>query len=159
LVDCDPRDLSGGQRQRLALAIVMQSKPQLLLLDEPSRGMDRERRTQLLHEIDAVAAAGTAVVLATHDTDLAAQFATRAVLLGRGRLLADAPVAEVLGEGSYFGTAVAQLLPGAGALTAAAGAAVMLGCADENPALPIQETLSQANPTAVKLGAQSELPA
>ncbi|MBJ7348725.1 MAG: ATP-binding cassette domain-containing protein, partial [Thermoleophilaceae bacterium] len=159
LVDCDPRDLSGGQRQRLALAIVMQSKPQLLLLDEPSRGMDRERRTQLLCEIDAVATNGTAVVLATHDTDFAAQFATRAVLLGRGRLLADALVAEVLGEGSYFGTAVAQLLPGTGALTAAAGAAVMLDCAHENPALPIQETLSQANPTAVNLGAQNELPA
>lgn len=142
LVDCDPRDLSGGQRQRLALAIVMQSKPQLLLLDEPSRGMDRERRHELLREIDAVAAAGTAVVLATHDTDLAAQFATRALLLGRGRLLADAPVADVLGNGSYFGTAVAQLLPGTGALTATQGATVLNSYPQAQPLAHATTTVS-----------------
>ena len=116
--DQDPRDLSGGERQRLALAIVMQAQPGLLLLDEPSRGMDRLRREQLLGELREIAEAGTAVVLATHDTELAAEFAERVVLRGRGRVLAEGAPAELLGDGAHFSTDVARLLPGSGALTA-----------------------------------------
>ena len=82
----DPRDLSGGERQRLALAIVMQQRPVALLLDEPTRGMDRERKLDLLAQLDAVAAAGTAVVLATHDRALASAFADRTIRLTDGRL-------------------------------------------------------------------------
>ncbi|MBI5310106.1 MAG: ATP-binding cassette domain-containing protein [Actinobacteria bacterium] len=80
----DPRDLSGGERQRLALAIVMQSRPVVLLLDEPTRGMDRERKLDLLAQLDDIAAAGTAVVLATHDQALAAAFADRVITLAAG---------------------------------------------------------------------------
>ncbi|MDO9175421.1 MAG: ABC transporter ATP-binding protein, partial [Actinomycetota bacterium] len=89
--DRDPRDLSGGERQRLALAIVMQQHPVALLLDEPTRGMDRERKLDLLDQLDAVAAAGTTVVLATHDASLAAAFADRTLRLAGGRLVSDLP--------------------------------------------------------------------
>lgn len=89
--DRDPRDLSGGERQRLALAIVMQQRPAVLLLDEPTRGMDRERKLALVAELDAIAAAGTAVVLATHDAALATAFADRTLRLDEGRLVSVEP--------------------------------------------------------------------
>ncbi|MBJ7355446.1 MAG: ATP-binding cassette domain-containing protein [Thermoleophilaceae bacterium] len=121
----DPRDLSGGERQRLALAIVMQSDPAVLLLDEPTRGMDQSRKHELSMLLRAIAARGTAVLVATHDAEFAASFAQRALLLGSGALLADGPAAEVLGGGWHFSTAVANLLPGSGALTPAEGAELL----------------------------------
>jgi energy-coupling factor transport system ATP-binding protein len=121
----DPRDLSGGERQRLALAIVMQSDPSVLLLDEPTRGMDQSRKLELSALLRAIADRGTAVMVATHDTEFAACFAQRALLLGAGSLLADGPAAEVLGGGWHFSTAVANLLPGSGALTPAQGAELL----------------------------------
>jgi energy-coupling factor transporter ATP-binding protein EcfA2 len=121
----DPRDLSGGERQRLALAIVMQADPAVLLLDEPTRGMDQARKLELAALLREIADRGTAVLVATHDTEFAATFARRALLLGSGRLLADGPAADVLGGGWHFSTAVANLLPGSGALTPAEGARLL----------------------------------
>ncbi len=125
--DRDPRDLSGGERQRLALAIVMQDDPAVLLLDEPTRGMDAARKLELAALLREIAARGTAVLVATHDTEFAAQFAVRACLLGAGRLLADANAREVLGGGWHFSTATARLLPASGALTAQEGARLLGG--------------------------------
>ncbi len=121
----DPRDLSGGERQRLALAIVMQNDPATLLLDEPTRGMDRERREELADLLNSLAERGTAVVVATHDAEFAAMFAERAVLLANGAVIADGPIGEVLGGGWHFATEVARLLPGTGALTPRQGAALL----------------------------------
>lgn len=120
--DRDPRDLSGGERQRLALAIVMQSNPSVLLLDEPTRGMDRMRREELAAMLRQLAAEGVAVVVATHDTEFAAVFAERVVLLGGGQVMADGPAGDVLGGGWHFATEVSRLLPGSGVLTAEQGA-------------------------------------
>lgn len=125
--DRDPRDLSGGERQRLALAIVMQSDPVALLLDEPTRGMDSERKSVLADQLRALAADGVAVVVATHDAEFAARFATRAILLGDGAVLADGSAQEILGGGWHFATEVARLLPGSGALTPEQGAALIGG--------------------------------
>ena len=121
-----PRDLSGGERQRLALAIVMDGleRPAVLCLDEPTRGMDRARRDELAAELRALAAAGTAVLVATHDAEFAAQTAERTVLLGPGEVLADAPTREVLGGGWYFATQIARILGGA-ALNPDEGAALL----------------------------------
>ena len=121
----DPRDLSGGERQRLALAIVMQSDPAVLLLDEPTRGMDQSRKRELAELLHEIAARGTAVLVATHDTEFAASFAERALLIGGGSVLADAPAADVLGGGWHFSTAVANLFPGSGAITPAEGAELL----------------------------------
>src|SRR6185436_50165 len=72
LADRHPRDLSGGERQKLALAVVMGGEaPAVLLLDEPTRGMDHASKAALAASLSATAAAGTAVVLATHDAELA----------------------------------------------------------------------------------------
>ncbi|MBJ7458071.1 MAG: ATP-binding cassette domain-containing protein [Thermoleophilaceae bacterium] len=121
----DPRDLSGGERQRLALAIVMQSDPAVLLLDEPTRGMDQSRKRELAELLRQISARGTAVLVATHDAEFAASFAERALLIGSGSVLADAPAADVLGGGWHFSTAVANLLPGSGAITPAQGAELL----------------------------------
>jgi energy-coupling factor transport system ATP-binding protein len=121
-----PRDLSGGERQRLALEIVLRAAaaPAVVCLDEPTRGMDRGHKERLAQRLRALAAAGTAVIVATHDAEFAAGFAARTVLLGDGRPVADAPTAEVLGGGWYFATQTARVL-GPGALTPEQGAALI----------------------------------
>jgi energy-coupling factor transport system ATP-binding protein len=120
-----PRDLSGGERQRLALEIVLGGeRPAVACLDEPTRGMDRGHKDRLAGRLRALAASGTAVIVATHDAEFAAAFAERTVLLGDGRPVADAPTAEVLGGGWYFATQTARVL---GALTPEEGAALVAG--------------------------------
>ena len=126
--DIDPRDLSGGERQRLALAIVTAGRsggdgaPGLVCLDEPTRGMDRARKQDLVELIDELARGGAAVVVATHDVELAASFADRVVLLGDGVVIADGPSSEVLSGGWYFATEVARILGVEGAITPEEGA-------------------------------------
>jgi energy-coupling factor transport system ATP-binding protein len=80
-----PRDLSTGQRQRTALAAVLAGSPSIALLDEPTRGMDDASRASLQHCIERLTEQGGSVVLATHDTDLAASVADRIVRVGDGR--------------------------------------------------------------------------
>jgi energy-coupling factor transport system ATP-binding protein len=106
LADRHPRDVSGGERQRSALELVLGADARVLLLDEPTRGMDQARKEAL--------------------AEFAARFADRVVLLGDGRVVADAPAADVLAGGWYFATQVARVLGGAGgALTPEQGAALL----------------------------------
>ena len=122
-----PRDISGGQRQRLALAVVLGgARPSAVLLDEPTRGMDRAAKGELIAKLRGLSAAGTAVLVATHDTELAAALAQRVVLLSGGRVVADAPTAEVLSGGWHFATETARILGGQGqACTPEEGGAVL----------------------------------
>jgi energy-coupling factor transport system ATP-binding protein len=96
LADRYPRDLSSGQRQRAALAATLAGSPALALLDEPTRGMDAAARRSLAAAVRALTDRGSAVVLATHDTELAAELADRTVELrdGRATELAAAPRSE-----------------------------------------------------------------
>ncbi|MER5479109.1 ATP-binding cassette domain-containing protein [Streptomyces sp. NPDC002734] len=91
-----PRDLSEGQRLTLALAVVLTARPPLLLLDEPTRGLDYAAKTRLVGHLRRLAAEGHAVVLATHDVELAADLAHRVVMLADGEVVADGPTAEVV---------------------------------------------------------------
>jgi energy-coupling factor transport system ATP-binding protein len=138
--EADPRDLSGGERQRLALAIVMAGRvapdrlPGLICLDEPTRGMDRARKDELVRWAHELSSHGSAVVIATHDVEFAAAFADRAVLLGDGEPIADGPSDEVLGGGWYFATEVARILGAGGAVTPVSGARELARLAAEAPA-------------------------
>jgi energy-coupling factor transport system ATP-binding protein len=105
-----PRSLSGGERQRVAIAAVGVGGADVLLLDEPTRGMDARSRTALEHAIRDYARNGGAVVLATHDVELAALVATRAVVLGDGDVVADGPARDVL-AGSLFAPQVLRVVP------------------------------------------------
>jgi energy-coupling factor transporter ATP-binding protein EcfA2 len=131
LANADPRDLSGGERQRLALAIVVAGRgpgegelPGGLLLDEPTRGMDRARKAELAELVRGLSERGSAVVIATHDVEFAATFAERVVLLGRGDVAADGTAGELLSGGWYFSSEVARILDGA-AITVNQGVAVL----------------------------------
>ena len=130
-VDADPRDLSGGERQRLALAIALAGRmegdelPGLVALDEPTRGMDRARKDDLVHLIGELADRGAGVLVATHDVEFAAAFAQRVVLMGDGVVIADGPAAEILSGGWYFATEVARVLDLPGVITPDQGAAAL----------------------------------
>jgi len=132
-VDADPRDLSGGERQRLALAIALAGRmdgdelPGLVALDEPTRGMDRARKAELVELIGGVAARGAGVLVATHDVEFAAAFAERVVLLGEGVAIADGSAAEILSGGWYFATEVARVLDLPGVVTPEQAAAALTG--------------------------------
>jgi len=130
-IEADPRDLSGGERQRLALAIALAGRmdgdalPGLVALDEPTRGMDRARKDDLVGLIGDLANRGAGVLVATHDVEFAAAFAERVVLLGDGVVIADGPAAEVLSGGWYFATEVARVLDLPGVITPEQGAEVL----------------------------------
>ncbi|RZU25153.1 ABC transporter ATP-binding protein [Streptomyces sp. BK239] len=108
--DTHPRDLSEGQRLTLALAVVLTARPPLLLLDEPTRGLDYAAKARLVAVLKESAAAGHAIVLATHDVELAAELAHRVVLLAEGEVIADGPTAEVVVSSPSFAPQVAKVL-------------------------------------------------
>ncbi|MFK0238750.1 ABC transporter ATP-binding protein [Streptomyces vinaceus] len=115
--DTHPRDLSEGQRLALALALVLTGRPSLLLLDEPTRGLDYAAKARLTEVLRGLAADGHAIVLATHDVELAAELAHRVVILAGGEIVADGPTAEVVVSSPAFAPQVAKVLAPADWLT------------------------------------------
>ena len=113
-----PRDLSAGQRQRVAMAAVMITHPGALLLDEPTRGLDYAAKKELVRILQEWRDSGVAILLVTHDVELAAAAADRVVILESGQITADGAPAEVLGSSSLFAPQIAQIFPGSGWLTA-----------------------------------------
>lgn len=107
-----PRDLSGGERERAALAAVLVGAPRVLLLDEPTRGMDAARKAALGTILHDLCAEGATVLMATHDVELVAAVATRVVLLGDGRVVADGSPREVLSGSLTFATQINKLYGG-----------------------------------------------
>ncbi|MFI5682265.1 ABC transporter ATP-binding protein [Streptomyces sp. NPDC051636] len=108
--DTHPRDLSEGQRLALALAVVLTARPPLLLLDEPTRGLDYAAKARLVAVLRGLAAEGHAIVLATHDVELAAEIAHRVVLLADGEVIADGPTAEIVVSSPSFAPQVTKIL-------------------------------------------------
>lgn len=105
-----PRDLSEGQRLLLVLAIVLAARPPLLLLDEPTRGLDYPTKTRLGGIIRDLADGGHAIVLATHDVELAAELASRVVVLADGHVVADGDARQVLTASPLFAPQVAKVV-------------------------------------------------
>ncbi|MGW4749173.1 ABC transporter ATP-binding protein [Streptomyces sp. NPDC004290] len=108
--DTHPRDLSEGQRLALALAVVLTGRPPLLLLDEPTRGLDYAAKARLVARLRSLAADGHAIVLATHDVELAAELAHRVVIIADGEIVADGPTPEVVVSSPAFSPQVAKIL-------------------------------------------------
>ncbi|MFE1539079.1 ABC transporter ATP-binding protein [Streptomyces microflavus] len=105
-----PRDLSEGQRLALALALVLTARPPLLLLDEPTRGLDYAAKGRLVGVLRSLAAEGHAIVLATHDVELAAELAHRVVILADGEVVADGPTGQVVVSSPAFAPQTAKIL-------------------------------------------------
>ncbi|MFF8229816.1 ABC transporter ATP-binding protein [Streptomyces caelestis] len=108
--DTHPRDLSEGQRLALALAVVLTARPPLLLLDEPTRGLDYAAKARLVAVLRTLAAERHAIVLATHDVELAAEIAHRVVLLADGEVIADGPTADIVVSSPSFAPQVTKIL-------------------------------------------------
>jgi energy-coupling factor transport system ATP-binding protein len=109
VADRHPRDLSAGEQERVALAAILVADPRVLLLDEPTRGMDYLRKRALANLLQRLRAGGTAILLATHDVELVAGLATRVVLLGDGEIVADGSPREVLSGSLTFATQINKL--------------------------------------------------
>ncbi|MBK7641976.1 MAG: ABC transporter ATP-binding protein [Planctomycetes bacterium] len=89
-------ELSGGQRQRVLIARALVQQAPLVLIDEPTSALDPEHQIRVFELLELSRARGNTVVVATHDLNLAGQFATRLVLLRQGRVVADGDAAAVL---------------------------------------------------------------
>ncbi|HEX5498954.1 MAG TPA: ABC transporter ATP-binding protein, partial [Thermomicrobiales bacterium] len=118
LADRHPRDLSGGERERTALAAILAGGPTILLLDEPTRGMDGRRKRELAALLTRSRRDGMTIVLATHDVELVAGMATRIVLLADGRIVADGGPRRVFSRSPAFAPQINKLY-GDGFLTPA----------------------------------------
>ncbi|MFD6424296.1 ABC transporter ATP-binding protein [Streptomyces sp. NPDC060198] len=105
-----PRDLSEGQRLTLALALVLTARPPLILLDEPTRGLDYAAKSRLVGVLRSLAAEGHAIVLATHDVELAAELADRVVILAGGEVVADGPTRQVVVSSPAYAPQTAKIL-------------------------------------------------
>ncbi len=108
--DPHPRDLSEGQRLALALAVQLVAAPPVVLLDEPTRGLDHAAKARLVATLRRLAEEGRAVVLATHDVELAATVADRVVVMAEGEVIADGPTAGVVASSPAFAPQVARVL-------------------------------------------------
>lgn len=135
--------LSGGQQQRVRFAIALVSNPDLIVLDEPTTGLDVEARRQFWATMRAETAAGRTVLFATHYLDEADAYADRIVLMRHGRIVADGTAAQI--KSVVSGRTIRATLPGAdlGALAAvpgvdeveARGDTVLLVCSDSDTVL------------------------
>jgi energy-coupling factor transport system ATP-binding protein len=105
-----PRDLSEGQRLALALAVVLASTPAVIALDEPTRGLDYPAKHQLVEILRDLARSDHAVLLATHDVELAAELADRIVVLADGDVVADGAARDIAVSSPLFAPQVAKIL-------------------------------------------------
>ncbi|MFD8290950.1 ABC transporter ATP-binding protein [Streptomyces lavendulae] len=120
-----PRDLSEGQKLALVLAIQLTAAPRVLLLDEPTRGLDYRAKSELIRIVDDLAAEGRAVVISTHDVEFVARAADRVVVMAEGDIVADGPTTEVIVASPVFAPQTAKILAPLPYLTVAQAAATL----------------------------------
>lgn len=104
-----PRDLSAGQQLALVLALQLVKGAGIILLDEPTRGLDYSAKKSLVSQLKALAAEGRTVILASHDVEFIAQVASRVITLEAGVVSGDSSVESALGFGSEHPTQIAQI--------------------------------------------------
>jgi energy-coupling factor transport system ATP-binding protein len=108
--DMHPRDLSEGQRLSLVLAVQLSASPTIVLLDEPTRGLDYNAKHSLVGIIDRLAGEGRSVVVSTHDVEFVAAVADRVLVMAAGEIVADGPAPEVMVASPSFAPQVAKIL-------------------------------------------------
>ncbi|MFF2044575.1 ABC transporter ATP-binding protein [Kitasatospora sp. NPDC058170] len=105
-----PRDLSEGQKLALVLAVQLAAAPRVVLLDEPTRGLDYRAKEALIRIVDQLAAEGRSVVVSTHDVEFVAAAADRVVVMAEGEVVADGPTTEVIVASPTFAPQTAKVL-------------------------------------------------
>jgi energy-coupling factor transport system ATP-binding protein len=109
LADRNPRDLSGGEQQRAALAAILVADPRIILLDEPTRGLDYEQKHRLAGLLLEMKREGRTILMATHDVELAAACADRVVLMAEGQIVVDGPARQVMSDSLVFSSQINKL--------------------------------------------------
>lgn len=112
LMNRHPYDLSGGQQQLVALAKVLATKPKLLLLDEPTKGIDAYAKQKLICIIRDLKAKGMTVVIVTHDMEFAALCADRCGLFFHGNIVSEGEVKEFFAENNFYTTSANRITRG-----------------------------------------------
>ena len=110
--DKNPRDLSGGEKERLALATILITEPDILLLDEPTRGLDYKSKDKLGKMLlDLVKDSNKTVIIVTHDMNFVSEYCDETILMLNGEVISSGSMREVLREGIYY-TSTAHKLSG-----------------------------------------------
>jgi len=112
LMDKHPYDLSGGEQQLTALAKVLASKPKLLLLDEPTKGLDAAAKLNITGILRKLKEKGVTVVIVTHDVEFAAVCADRCAMFFGGRIVSTGTPNEFFSRNSFYTTAVSRMTRG-----------------------------------------------
>jgi energy-coupling factor transport system ATP-binding protein len=105
-----PRSLSGGERQRVAMASILVARPEILILDEPTRGMEYRLKSELMRFLNSYRERGNTVVLVTHDVETVAEYADRVILLSEGRIVVDGNKRDVLSRALFFSPQINRLV-------------------------------------------------
>ncbi|MBO6231545.1 MAG: ATP-binding cassette domain-containing protein [Ruminiclostridium sp.] len=111
-LDKHPYDLSGGEKQLVALAKVLALKPKLLLLDEPTKGLDAASKQRMIVLLRKLTENGMTIVTVTHDVEFAAECADRCALFFRGEVVSAAAPEEFFSENSFYTTAASRITRG-----------------------------------------------
>ena len=111
-MDRHPYDLSGGEQQLVALAKVLASKPKILLLDEPTKGVDSHAQGAVLEVLRRLKAEGITILLVTHDVEFAARCADRCALFFRGEIVSEDAPARFFDENSFYTTSANRICRG-----------------------------------------------
>lgn len=110
--DSNPRDLSGGEKQRVALASVLVMDPDILILDEPTRGLDNELKDKLGNIIINMKNKGKTIILVTHDVEFSAKYCDRVGFIFDGEIVQIGSKYEMLNSGIYYSTQLSKLFTG-----------------------------------------------
>ena len=129
LMDKHPYDLSGGEQQLLALCKVLATNPRLLLLDEPTKGIDAAAKMRLIGVLRALKQQGMTLVIVTHDVEFAAECADRCCFVFRGQIVSEGTPRSCFSQNSFYTTAVSRMTRGLidGAVTVVDAASVLRG--------------------------------
>jgi energy-coupling factor transport system ATP-binding protein len=104
-----PRDLSAGERLLVATAAIAATDAEVLLLDEPTRGLDLPSKQRLVRFLRSLVVAGKTVIIATHDVELVAEVADTVVMIAGGEVIAEGPPERVIGDSPVFAPQVARV--------------------------------------------------
>ena len=129
LMEKHPYDLSGGEQQLIALAKVLATRPRLLLLDEPTKGVDAAAKARLIGVLKTLKDQGMTLVIVTHDVEFAAECADRCCFMFRGQIVSEGPPRSCFSQNSFYTTAVSRMTRGLidGAVTVADAASFLRG--------------------------------
>lgn len=107
-----PYDLSGGEQQRLALAMLLLKKPEILLLDEPTKGVDGVLKHKILKILKKLTENGVTVIMISHDLELCAEYADRCAVFFDGGIISVGSPREIFGGNSFYTTATSRMTRG-----------------------------------------------